>query len=338
MSQLKLSAVVASPARAEDLIYQVLPGPYPRRCKSLLKHVGQRERQGTVGTCTGTTAVNIAEFFLTRAGVPLDLASKFPYDYARVLQGRRSTPANPNPGAQLRDAIDALRRYGIPREELYPTSYDSEVTLDPSWDAVINAHLHKIDRYELIAVRGSQWVGVEEIKAHVQSALMERCPLAIAMPVTRSIYGLIGPIDQQAYHVPSENLPGNDIVGNHAMMLCAYDEYGPILEGSWDVTYGDSGLIRLPWRALENVIDLIVVRTFAGFNPDFHTRFFTDRETSRAQINALMAVPQTVIDFAVANDLITDDIECVMELPDGWIRDYAANDPVGKTLNWSGWL
>jgi hypothetical protein len=334
----KLSNVVASPPRKEDFIYQPLPGPYPLRCKSMLKHVGQRERQGTVGTCTGTTAVNIAEFFLTRAGVPLDLASKFPYDYARVLQGRRSTPENPQPGAQLRDAVDALRRYGIPREELYRTSYDSEVTLDPSWDAVIDAHNHRIDRYELIAVRGSQWIGIDEIKAAVQSALMERCPLAIAMPVTRSIYDLVGPLEQQVYHVPSENAPGNEIVGNHAMMVAGYDEYGFIPEGSWDYTYGDNGIIRLPWRALENVLDLIVIRKFAGFGSDFHTRFFTDRETSRATVMDLLATPQALIDLAVEKDITEYDLECVAGFPAGSIRNYAANDPIGKTLDWQGWL
>lgn len=37
-------------------------------------------------------------------------------------------------------------------------------------------------------------------------------------------------------------------------------------------------------------------------------------------------------------DLTTYDIECVMELPDGWIRNYAANDPVGRSLNWTGFL
>ena len=330
---LKLSNLVASAADELDILYQVMSGPYPRRCTAMLKHVGTIEHQGIVGKCVGATFATIGELFSSRAGRPLELSPDFIYDGARTYENRRNQP-----GTQLRDGARTMGGWGIPTHDLYPSVYGSEVTRDPTWECMYDARTRKIGRYEFIKERGSQWVGVQEVSDAIRSSLMERCPVAIAMPVTRSIYGLVGPLEQQVYHVPSEKLPGNDIVGSHGMAMFAYDEYGPILEGSWDSTYGDNGLIRLPWRALENVLDLIVVRSFAGLNSDFHTRFFIDRATSKAQINALMANPQQAIDFAVANDLATDDIECVMELPDGWIRDYAANDLVGRTLDWRGWL
>ena len=337
MSQLILSNLVADTADDRDIPYQVMPGPYPLRT-SLLKWHGTIERQGVVGKCVGTTFASIGELLTAQAGQPLELSPDFIYDGARVYEDRRSTPSNPNPGTQLRDGAKVIGGWGVPVHDLYPSVYDDEVTRDPSWECMYDARTRK-GTYEFIQERGSQWVGVDEIKAAIQSAIgLERRPIAIAMPVTESIRHLIGSLEQQVYHVPSERVPGNDIIGNHAMAMFAYDEYGIILEGSWDSTYGDNGIIRLPWRALENVLDLIVVWSFAGFNPDFHTRFFTDREASRGLINTLMATPQAVINFAIANDLTEFDIECVMQLPDGWIRDYAANDPVGKTLNWSGFL
>lgn len=296
----------------------------------MLRHVGTIERQGSRGKCTGASTTTVAEFFMTRAGLPIELAPDFNYDFTRAFELRRGQP-----GAQLRDAVDTLRRWGAPKVELYPSVYDDELTRDPTFECLLDAAGCRLDRYEVVTVRGSQWVGIDEIKAAVQSAIMERCPLVIAMPVTRSIYDMVGPLEQQAYHTPSEKVPGNDIVGNHAMALLAYDEYGPILEGSWDTTYGDNGIIRLPWRALENVIDLIVFRKVAGFGSDFHTRFFSDRETSRAQINAMLANPQSVIDMCLETDTTEFDLECVMEWPDGAVRSYAAEHP---EFNWTGWL
>jgi len=328
-----LSNLVASSSDDRDFVYTPSPGPYPVRCKTLLRYAGTIEKQGSVGICTGTTSTTIAELFLTRAGLPLELAPRFNYDFTRAFEARRGQP-----GAQLRDAIKTLARWGAPVEALHPSVHDDEVTRDPTFECLLDAAERRLNLYEWITIRGSHWVGVGEIRAHVQSALMERCPLAIAMPVTRSIYDLIGPLEQQVYHVPSEQVPGNDIVGNHAMAGIGYDEYGPILEGSWDSTYGDNGLIRLPWTALENVLDLVVVRRFAGFDSDFHRQFFTDRAASRAQIGAMMAVPQTVIDYAVANELSEYDLECVMEMATGTIASYAASDPVGKTLDWRGFL
>ena len=332
MTQLKLSNLVADTFDDRDVPYAVMPGPYPRRA-SLLKWHGTIERQGTRGKCVGTTFASIGELLMAQAGQPLELSPDFIYDGARTYENRRGQP-----GTQLRDGAKVIGGWGVPVHDLYPSVYDDEVTRDPAWECMYDARTRK-GTYEFIKERGSQWVGVQKVSDAIRSAIgLERRPIAIAMPVTRSIYGLIGSLEQQVYRVPSERVPGNDIIGNHAMAMFAYDEYGPILEGSWDSTYGDNGIIRLPWRALENVFDLIVVRTFAGFNPDFHTRFFADREVTRGLINTLMATPQTVINFAIANDLTEFDIECVMQLPDGWIRDYAVNDPVGITLDWTGFL
>jgi len=50
----------------------------------------------------------------------------------------------------------------------------------------------------------------------------------------------------------------------------------------------------------------------------------------------MMAAPQTVIDYAVVNELSAYDLECIMEMATGFVASYAATDPVGKTLDWHG--
>lgn len=329
MAQFKLSNVVASVEDDRDYPYDVMAGPYPVRA-DLRKYAGGIENQQSSGSCVANATVSACELILQRGQSFIDLSRQFLYDMGRIEEARQGQS-----GMQPRTALKIANNHGVPPESVYPYR-NEEATQQPADDVMTAALTRKLDRYERIMERGSPWVGVEDISNAVRSAITEGCPVTIAMPVGRMIYAMKGPLASQVY--PALNSPGNEKIGNHDLLIVGYGPNGFFLENSWGPDWGDLGYGFMSWQRLENTLELWAIKGFNGFDNAARHWLFANREIVRAWVDSMMGTPQTIINTAVANDVTTDDFECIMGLDNGFVLSYATADPVGKTLDWTGWL
>lgn len=191
------------------------------------------EDQGDIGSCTANSSSSVFEFLYLKASLPQpELSRLFLYFSTRVwVEGR---PPSEDSGAQLRDVMKALAKYGICQETTWP--YDpSLLASEPSNQAKLEALKHVILSYH-------RCDGIRAIK----SCLAEGYPLAGGFSVPESM---------QSDAVAKTGVipfPGPDeqFLGGHAVAFVGYDDNKDAftIANSWGPEWGDKGFGYLPYE------------------------------------------------------------------------------------------
>jgi len=182
------------------------------------------EDQGQMGSCSGHALAGAREFRLIKAAKPFTRLSRlFAYWGERVLEHTTGQDA----GANLRDGMKALAKWGIPEEALWP--YLPENLLKPpTTEAYAEAARHKIRQY----------VALENL------AEIRHC-LASGEIVVGGIVVFESMESAQAAAGGMIPMPGpaEAVMGGHAIDFVGYDDAKRLVKfrNSWGTGWGDHG-------------------------------------------------------------------------------------------------
>jgi C1A family cysteine protease len=194
------------------------------------------EDQGQLGSCTGNASVGALEFLEIKAGDKpfVDLSRLFPYYQARLIEGTVRQDA----GAEIRDVVKGLAKFGVPSEKLWP--YDvKRFATRPSAAAIADAARRKITSYHRIVGLGS-----------MRQCLAEGFPVIFGFTVFESFES-----DEVARTgVMSMPKINERELGGHAVLGVGYDDDTRLLtvRNSWGASWGQKGYFRMPYGYIEN--------------------------------------------------------------------------------------
>ena len=207
--------------------------------------------QGKEGSCTGHALTGNCQFLELKHKIPfVALSRQFVYYNERALEGTVKSDS----GAQLRNGIKALKKFGICTEALW--GYDPcDMFTKPSDAAYADALNRRIAVYAKLA-------SLDEMKA----CLFAGYPFVGGFPVFESMEtddcmrtGYI-PIPQD----------GEKVLGGHAIMIVGYTADGYlIMRNSWGTAVGDKGYFYMPFFFVEQnlMVDCWTVRK--GVDPNY---------------------------------------------------------------------
>jgi C1A family cysteine protease len=187
--------------------------------------------QGDLGSCTGNAWVGALEYEENLQGEKfVSLSRLFIYFNERLLDGDTDQDA----GAEIRDGIKAIVKYGACEESLWP--YDvSKFTLKPSMEAYAEAKDHQ----------ALQYARVNQTERDIVHALASGHPVVFGIMVYDSLES-----DEVAANgivpMPSEN---EQCQGGHAVLIVGYNYDTRMFKvrNSWGPDWGDKGYFYLPF-------------------------------------------------------------------------------------------
>ena len=238
-------------ARDYKLVYTAsAQKKFPQSFTLDMKNVRIKD-QGNVGSCVAHSLSSIIEFYNYHQ-THTDKQMSVGYIY-----GNRSTSDYKDEGMVMRDALEAVRKYGDVEYSLFP--YNEEVP-------------HVIDLFERqkrslfnegYPNRISQYCRVTDVNA-IKSALMAGNPILMAMnwydDMTVSENGIL-----------TTNYVGWS--GGHCMFIYGWDETGWKVQNSWGPDWGHQGTMIVPyemnieefWVVSDDIIeDTIVKKPFSS--------------------------------------------------------------------------
>lgn len=201
----------------------------------LRSHFTSIKNQGEMGACSVFSLVSIFEYILKKnKQQESDLSEQFVYYNARKIHQMTDCDC----GSSLYDVVQTMKKEGVCLEKLFP--YDPKsVSLAPS-DA---AYSDALSRVVLKAKT------VKRSLKDIKSALCEGYPVAISLKIFDSFEAYDGFV-----RVPSEDEIENATSGNHAMVICGYDDETRffVVRNSWGTRFGDRGYCYIPYGYIDN--------------------------------------------------------------------------------------
>ncbi len=205
----------------------------------LRKQCPRVENQEQIGSCTANSSTSVVEFLYIKQGKPQPELSRLFLYYATRVWIENDPPSSDN-GAQLRDVMKALAKFGTCVETSWqykPQDYAKE----PDAAAKANALQHQITKfYRLPNLRS------------IRNSLAEGYPCVGGFSVPESIETrgseMSGVVQ---YPGPKENF-----IGGHAVMFVGYDDKAKwlIFQNSWGTQWGDKGFGYLPYAFVDNML------------------------------------------------------------------------------------
>lgn len=209
--------------------------------------------QGDLGSCTSQgvgAAIDYLQLLDIRdkifgkpeefdPGVYVPVSRLFIYANERYMEG---TPITEDSGAQIRDGIMAVRKYGVCRETLWPYT-DHNCFVKPLDAAYAEALHHKI----LYGYRVDNSPGVNQI---IRS-LIHGYPVIFGMTVYESF--MTHEVEKSGI-IPMPG-PHEQILGGHCMDIVGYDLHKKTyrLRNSWGTSWGQEGYADAPMAMIENL-------------------------------------------------------------------------------------
>jgi C1A family cysteine protease len=223
--------------------------------------------QGGIGSCVANATSEAVEYLYRQpagadghAADPI-LSRLFLYAVARRLEG---TPLGEDSGCEVRDAMRALRVFGVPTEEAWPYDTSKFAELPPQ-DAFTLAALHRaVTYYRIAAMPGASMID------KIRDALAEGYPV---------VGGFSVPSNMSSDHAASTGevlfpAPLEGFSGGHSVLFVGHDDaraLGPdagalTFQNSWGSGWGDKGRGYLPYRFVTEGLaaDFWTVRRVAG--------------------------------------------------------------------------
>jgi len=218
----------ADPVDFRDLPYVPTRTPL-RSTVDLRPWCDSVEEQGRLGSCTGNSVVGAYEMLQNfQKNYKLNLSRLFVYYNARLLEEN----IDRDEGAYIRDAIKALRLYGICAEVYWPYLIE-RFAMTPSEESYLDARRRNIKNYYRLN-------SLEDIL----DALNHNWPVVFGMAVYPE-FELITDINS-VLEMPSQD---QEPIGGHAMFLVGYDLDRELVlaRNSFGTDWGDSGHCWIPF-------------------------------------------------------------------------------------------
>lgn len=212
------------------------------------------EDQGELGSCTANAAVALAEYQDRKVdGRYSNYSRLFVYYNERVIEGT----VGQDSGAQIRDAIKAMAKYGVCLEAEWPYKI-AKFKVKPT------AAMYKSGAKR----KALEYARVNQVQHDICSALVQGFPVEIGFTVYESFESAAV---AKSGIVP---MPGRaeQVLGGHAVVIVGYDVSTPeaavvICRNSWGPKWGMKGYFTMPMAYVLNgdlAEDFWIVREFGG--------------------------------------------------------------------------
>lgn len=191
--------------------------------------------QGEMGACSAFALVGIFEYILKKNKQPdIDLSEQFVYYNVRKADGSSRVDA----GSSLYDVVQTLMKDGVCQEHLFPYNPES-IAKEPPVEAIEDGQTRKVVKAK----------NVKKNLHDIKSAVAEGYPVAISLRIFNSFHPRRGFI-----HIPSEKEIQSEQSGNHAMVICGYNDEARffVVRNSWGRKFGDKGYCYIPYGYVEN--------------------------------------------------------------------------------------
>ncbi|MFJ9849426.1 C1 family peptidase [Streptomyces sp. NPDC101150] len=198
----------------------------------LSKYAPAPGNQGQVGSCAAW-AVDYTAYGVLEREQKISGGPQAPmFTYAQVVKGQER-------GTSLADHFRIAMKQGVDSKSHYWQG-DFDYTTQPTADETRSAAKWKLSGYTPLHT-GSR------MKAEVKTALAKGLPVAVAMPVHNSFFGVTPRAAASYSYSPTA---GDPMAGGHAMAIVGYNSKGVRVENSWGSGWGDHGFINLSWKFL----------------------------------------------------------------------------------------
>lgn len=202
-----------------------LPSSVDLRTQKLIKI----EDQGDIGSCTCNSSTTALEWALRKAGIDVQLSRLYAYARVRELEG---TPLAEDSGAEIRDVMKVLAKWGCPAESLWP--YDlHKWTIDPPPAIDVEAAKHKLTMYYRCPTL-----------ATIKASLAQGFPVAGGFTVPSNM------MSDECAKTGVVKFDPTTNEGGHAVCFVGYDDAKKwlIAANSWGEGWGDRGYFYLPFE------------------------------------------------------------------------------------------
>jgi C1A family cysteine protease len=188
--------------------------------------------QLTLGSCTGQAIGALIHYNLIKEDPrkAFQPSALFIYYCERVLENT----INEDAGAEIRDGIKSLVRWGVCPEQYHPYVV-SKFKTKPSKLAYNNAYPHRI----------SQYMRIEQRLDDLKSCLADGFPFVFGFSCYDSFES------DEVARTGALNVPGRNEkdLGGHAVMCVGYDSMLRhfIIRNSWGASWGMEGYFTMPY-------------------------------------------------------------------------------------------
>ena len=187
--------------------------------------------QGELGSCTANAIGFLCEFdwIKEKKKDPYVPSRLFIYYNEREMEGTVGEDA----GAEIRDGIKSLNKYGFCEERLWP--YDiSKFAQKPLPSVYAYARKNIVKEYG----------AVEQDLDTMKGALASGFPIVIGFSVYESF------MNEQVEKTGIVPMPKDDesVIGGHAVAIVGYEERGWIVRNSWGSSWGIDGYFLMPYE------------------------------------------------------------------------------------------
>jgi C1A family cysteine protease len=209
---------------------------YPRLV-DLRKYCSQVEDQKQEGSCTGNAIVGAMEFLENiQQEEPVRLSRAFVYANELLLEGTFGKDA----GANLRDGIKVIAKYGVCAERLWPYTGTTDYKRKPDDPAYADALKRRALRYQ----------SVDQTEDALLHCLVFNRPIVFGIMVYSSFES-----DEVAKTgiVPMPK-PTEKCLGGHAVLIVGYDRDKRmfLVRNSWGKSWGIKGYCWMPFDFVLN--------------------------------------------------------------------------------------
>src|SRR6266568_6038145 len=195
--------------------------------------------QNRLGSCTGaSTGRGSIMYLIAKENQPRNpMSALFAYYNARLLEGTEKSDS----GAQIRDVLKGIIRYGLCSESLYPY-VETAFSIRPSQRAYHDGAFTLMDKYERISE-----VGLARVQ-HAKSAILQGWPVNFGFTVYENFENLE---TAQTGHM---KMPKGAVVGGHAVWAWAYDDSKEAfrIRNSWGSEWGIGGDFWMPYEYFQD--------------------------------------------------------------------------------------
>jgi hypothetical protein len=275
-------------------------------------------------SCVANAFAGAYEYLAKRArGEAGDVSRLFIYYNARAEMGEEGG----DQGATMNAAIEALKKYGACREELWPNDEDA-INDEPPPEAYDHAANFTITEAEFIETNLDLWRGT----------LAEGYPIAFSVNTFDSFDDATD--NRGRVPLPKKSDQARDTHGWHAMLCVGYLDKDQmfIVRNSWSGEWGDGGYCYIPYKYLMNRElnghDSWLVKSLS--DTDFSRDIASDDEGSYFAADGSLQF----FDFYVATGQVDEFAEALAELcrqytdEDGFYFDYEESQEEGVTYTY----
>lgn len=193
--------------------------------------------QGQLGSCTGNAIAGAHEFDQIKQAEPAPWTPSrlFIYFNERTMEGTVGQDA----GAQIRDGIKSIAKWGVPSETLWPYNIGRFTTKPPA-TAFTEALKHQAVTYARVPQNLDQ----------IRACLAQGFPIVFGFTVYESF--------ESAAVARTGIMPlpgaGESVLGGHAVLAVGYNDAKRwiIVRNSWGDGWGDKGYFYMPYDFITN--------------------------------------------------------------------------------------